>query len=50
MSSPTTSTESPSFISRVLASDPFRKGVAGALAGALVAVISEAVWGSTAPR
>lgn len=39
--------EGPSFLSRVAASDPVKKGVAGAVAGLLIAVISEAIWPST---
>ena len=38
---------SPNFFSRVLSSDPFRKGVAAALAGAIVATLSEVLWPST---
>jgi hypothetical protein len=33
-----------SFVSRVVVHDAVRKGVAGALAGILVAVISESLW------
>jgi hypothetical protein len=36
----------PSFFSRVLSSDPFRKGIAAAVAGAIVSVISETLWPS----
>jgi hypothetical protein len=36
-----------SFFSRILSSDPFRKGVAAAIAGGIVAVVSEALWPST---
>ncbi len=34
----------PSFISRVIANDAVKKGLAGAAAGLLVAVVSEAIW------
>jgi len=37
---------SPSFFSRVLQSDSARRGVAGAVAGILIAVVTEAVWGT----
>lgn len=36
----------PSFMSRVFSSDPFRKGVAAVIAGAIVSVISETLWPS----
>ncbi len=36
----------PSFFSRVLANDSFRKGIAAAVAGTLVSVVVEALWGS----
>lgn len=36
----------PSFMDRVLSSDAARKGIAGAVAGLLVAVVTEAIWGS----
>ena len=32
------------FFSRVLANDALKKGVAGAIAGALVATVSELLW------
>ena len=38
--------DTPSFFSRILTSDPVRKGVAAAIAGAIVATISEALWPS----
>lgn len=39
------SIESPrTFVTRVVANDAFRKGIAGALAGALVALVSESLW------
>ncbi len=37
----------PSFFSRIFANDAARKGLAGAIAGILVAVVSEVVWPST---
>ena len=36
----------PSFMSRIFANDAARKGLAGAIAGILVAVVSEVVWPS----
>jgi hypothetical protein len=42
MSDPTSS-----FFSRIFANDAARKGVAGAIAGILVAVVSEVVWPSS---
>jgi hypothetical protein len=39
--------DSPSFFSRIFSNDAARKGVAGAVAGILVAVVSEALWPST---
>ena len=36
----------PSFMSRIFANDSFRKGVAAAVAGAIVSVISETLWPS----
>ena len=38
---------SPNFFSRVLSSDPFRKGLAAAIAGAIVGLVSEALWPTT---
>lgn len=38
--------ESQSFVSRIFQNDAARKGVAGAVAGLLVAVVSEALWPS----
>jgi hypothetical protein len=35
---------SDSFFSRVLGNDALKKGVAGAIAGALVATVSELLW------
>lgn len=32
------------FATRVLSNDAFRKGVAGAVAGTLIAVITEVIW------
>ena len=37
----------PSFFSRIFANDAARKGLAGAIAGVLVAVVTEVVWPST---
>jgi predicted transcriptional regulator len=34
----------PSFASRVMNNDALKKGLAGAAAGLLVAVVSEAIW------
>ena len=34
----------PSFINRVISNDAVKKGLAGAAAGLLVAVVSEAIW------
>ncbi len=42
MSTPTAS--SSSFISRILQNDAAKKGMAGAVAGILVAVVSEVLW------
>lgn len=39
-----TPNDSPSFLSRMLANDTLRRGVAGAIAGVLVAAVSEALW------
>jgi hypothetical protein len=36
--------ESPSFVSRIFQNDAARKGLAGAVAGVLVAVVSEVFW------
>jgi predicted transcriptional regulator len=36
----------PSFVSRVINNDAVKKGLAGAAAGLLVAVVSEAIWPS----
>jgi hypothetical protein len=35
---------SPSFFSRIFQNDAARKGIAGAVAGVLVAVVSEVLW------
>ncbi len=35
-----------SFFSRVFANDALKKGLAGAIAGALVAVVTESLWPS----
>jgi hypothetical protein len=37
---------SPSFFTRIFANDSFRKGIAAAVAGAIVSVISETLWPS----
>ena len=37
---------SPSFFSRLISNDAARKGLAGAVAGVLVAAISEVLWPS----
>lgn len=34
----------PTFWNRVLSSDAARKGIAGAVAGVLVAVVTEVIW------
>lgn len=36
----------PSLMDRVLSSDAARKGIAGAVAGVLVALVSEVIWPS----
>jgi hypothetical protein len=41
------SDSNPSFFSRIFANDAARKGLAGAIAGILVAVVSEVVWPSS---
>jgi|HubBroStandDraft_6_1064221.scaffolds.fasta_scaffold125734_1 hypothetical protein len=43
-----TNPASPSFFSRVFSNDAAKKGIAGAIAGMLVAAVSEALWGSNA--
>jgi hypothetical protein len=40
----TTTASSSSFISRILQNDAAKKGMAGAVAGILVAVVSEVLW------
>jgi len=47
MSNDNNSSTGPSFFSRVLGNDSFRKGVAAVIAGAIVATISEALWPTT---
>ena len=39
-------TTAPSFLSRIASHDATRKGLAGAAAGLLVAVVSEVIWPS----
>ena len=39
-----TDPSSPTFFSRIFQNDAARKGVAGAVAGILVAVVSEVLW------
>jgi hypothetical protein len=34
----------PSYLSRVISNDSVKKGLAGAAAGLLVAIVSEAIW------
>ena len=44
--SPSTEKTTASFFGRVVSNDSFRKGVAGALAGALVAIVGEVLFPS----
>ena len=37
----------PGYLERVIQNDTVRKGLAGALAGVLIAAVTEAVWPST---
>lgn len=46
MSANNNSSTGPSFFNRVIANDAARRSVASAVAGILVAIVSEAVWGS----
>ncbi len=46
MSEVQTETNAPSYISRVIGHEAVRKGVAGALAGVVIAALIEAVWPS----
>jgi hypothetical protein len=39
-----TDSSSPNFFSRIIQNDAARKGFAGAVAGLLVAVVSEVLW------
>lgn len=41
-----TTNNTDSFFGRVVANEALRKGIAGAIAGALVAAVSEALWPS----
>jgi hypothetical protein len=34
----------PSYLSRIISNDSVKKGLAGAAAGLLVAIVSEAIW------
>lgn len=45
-SSQTNTNNNESFFGRVLENDALRKGIAGAIAGVLVAAVSEALWPS----
>ena len=38
------SIESPSFFSRIISNDAARKGIAGLVAGVIVAAVSEVLW------
>jgi hypothetical protein len=40
-------TPDPSFVDRVLSNDSTRRGLAGAAAGLLIAIVSEALWPSS---
>lgn len=40
------SDQSPSFLSRIIGHDATRKGAAAAIAGVVVAVVSEVLWPS----
>ncbi len=41
-----TDPSSPSFFSRIISNDAAKKGLAGAVAGILVAVVTEVLWPS----
>jgi hypothetical protein len=43
---PMSESASASFVSRVFTNDALRKGFAAAIAGAIIATVSEAVWPS----
>lgn len=43
---PGTTNNNESFFGRVVANEALRKGIAGAIAGVLVAAVSEALWPS----
>jgi hypothetical protein len=42
----TPDSQSPSFFDRIISNDAAKKGLAGAVAGLLVAVVTEALWPS----
>jgi hypothetical protein len=44
---PANTDDSPGYLARVIGNDSAKKGLAAALAGVLVAVVSEALWPST---
>jgi hypothetical protein len=44
---PTDTDNTPGFLARVIGNDSAKKGLAAAVAGVLVAVVSEALWPST---
>jgi hypothetical protein len=45
MSNNTDSSSSSSLLARVIANDAAKRGLAGAVAGLLVALVTEVVWG-----
>jgi hypothetical protein len=44
---PADTANTPSYLARVMGNDSAKKGLAAAVAGVLVAVVSEALWPST---
>jgi len=40
-------TNEPTFLERVLNSEPAKRGIAGVAAGLLIAVVTEAIWPSS---